>query len=324
MNIVVLDGYTENPGDLSWAGFEAFGEITVYPRTIAKTPEDTDALILERAKGAQVVLTNKTPLRAGVLEALVPTLRYIGVLATGFNVVDVDAARDLKLPVCNIPSYGTEAVAQHTMALLLEMCNRVGEHVQSVQNGEWSSCPDFCYWKNPLTELAGKTMGIIGYGRIGQATARLAAAFGMRVLAFDTFAQPTASAQLVALDTLLEESDVISLHCPLTADTQHILNEQSLSKTKKGVMILNTSRGPLIQEDALAKALHSKQVGGAGLDVVCTEPILSDNPLLSAPNCFITPHIAWAARESRQRLMNYALSNLQAFLEGKAENVVNP
>lgn len=323
MKIVVLDGYTENPGDLSWEGFEAFGEITVYPRTIAKTQEDTDALILERSKGAQVLLTNKTPLRASVLKSLAPTLGYIGVLATGFNVVDVETARSLKIPVCNIPSYGTQAVAQHTMALLLEICNRVGEHAQSVKDGEWSRCPDFCYWKNPLTELAGKTLGIIGYGRIGQAMAQLGAAFGMRVLAFDAFAQASPPAQIVTLATLLKESDVISLHCPLTADTHHILNEQTLSETKKGVIILNTSRGPLIKEEALAQALHSGQVGGAGLDVVCTEPILPDNPLISAPNCLITPHIAWASRESRQRLMDYAVQNLQAFLEGTPQNVVN-
>ena len=318
MKIVILDGYTENPGDLSWAGFEALGQVTVYDRTPA-------AEILARAKGAEILLTNKTPLSAETLAALSPELRYIGVLATGYNVVDTAAARAQGVPVCNIPTYGTTAVAQFVMALLLELCHHVGDHSRSVKAGDWSRCPDFCYWNSPLIELAGKTFGVIGYGRIGRAAARLAAAFGMEVLACDTHASGSDdTARLVPLEELLEKSDVISLHCPLFESNRGMINRESIARMKDGVLLINTSRGPLIDEAALAEALHSGKVAGAGLDVLETEPARPENPLLAEPNCLITPHIAWAPKESRQRLMNIAVDNLSAWLAGRPQNVVNP
>ena len=318
MKIVILDGYTENPGDLSWAGFEALGQVTVYDRTPASE-------ILARAKGAEVLLTNKTPLSAETLAALAPQLRYIGVLATGYNVVDVEAAKAQGVPVCNIPTYGTTAVAQFVMALLLELCHHVGDHSRSVKAGDWSRCPDFCYWNSPLIELAGKTFGVIGYGRIGRAAARLAAAFGMEVLAYDTRATGMDEvARLVSLDEVLEKSDVISLHCPLFESNRGMINQESIARMKDGVLLINTSRGPLIDEAALAQALHTGKVAGAGLDVLETEPARPDNPLLAEPNCLITPHIAWAPKESRQRLMDIAVANLAAWLDGKLQNVVNP
>ena len=318
MKIVMLDGYTENPGDLSWAGFEALGQVTVYDRTPA-------AEILARAKGAEILLTNKTPLSAETLAALSPELRYIGVLATGYNVVDTAAARAQGVPVCNIPTYGTTAVAQFVMALLLELCHHVGDHSRSVKAGDWSRCPDFCYWNSPLIELAGKTFGVIGYGRIGRAAARLAAAFGMEVLACDTHASGSDdTARLVPLEELLEKSDVISLHCPLFESNRGMINRESIARMKDGVLLINTSRGPLIDEAALAEALHSGKVAGAGLDVLETEPARPENPLLAEPNCLITPHIAWAPKESRQRLMNIAVDNLSAWLAGRPQNVVNP
>lgn len=319
MKIVVLDGYTENPGDLSWEGFSALGELTVYDRT----PCGERGTILARAKGAQAVIVNKTPLDGETLRALVPELQYIGVLATGYNVVDVEAAKLLGLPVCNIPSYGTTAVAQYTMALLLELCHHVGEHAQAVRQGEWSAGEDFCFWKYPLMELAGKTFGVIGLGRIGKAAALLARAFGMRVLAFDEFPQQEEGVEQVPLEELLKQSDVISLHCPLFESTKEIIREETIAKMKDGVLLLNTSRGPLIREADLAHALESGKVGGAALDVVSCEPIREDNPLLHAKNCIITPHIAWAPKESRQRLMDMAVANLQAFVQGKPQNVVN-
>ena len=318
MKIVILDGYTENPGDLSWGGFEALGSVTVYDRT----PADQ---ILARAKGAEIVLTNKTPISAQTLAALAPELQYIGVLATGYNVVDIAAARAQGIPVCNIPTYGTTAVAQFVMALLLELCHHVGDHSRSVKAGDWSRCPDFCYWNSPLIELAGKTFGVIGYGRIGRATARLAAAFGMEILAYDAHATGMDEvARLVSLDELLERSDVISLHCPLFESNRGMINRASIARMKDGVLLINTSRGPLIDEAALAEALHAGKVAGAGLDVLETEPARPDNPLLAEPNCLITPHIAWAPKESRQRLMDIAVENLQAWLKGNPQNVVNP
>ncbi len=318
MKIVILDGYTENPGDLSWGGFEALGSVTVYDRT----PADQ---ILARAKGAEIVLTNKTPLSAQTLAALAPELQYIGVLATGYNVVDIAAARAQGIPVCNIPTYGTTAVAQFVMALLLELCHHVGDHSRSVKAGDWSRCPDFCYWNSPLIELAGKTFGVIGYGRIGRATARLAAAFGMEILAYDAHATGMDEVtRLVSLDELLERSDVISLHCPLFESNRGMINRASIARMKDGVLLINTSRGPLIDEAALAEALHAGKVAGAGLDVLETEPARPDNPLLAEPNCLITPHIAWAPKESRQRLMDIAVENLQAWLKGNPQNVVNP
>lgn len=320
MRIVILDGYTENPGDLSWDGFAALGELTVYDRTPFA---DGAKEIVRRAKGAEIVITNKTPLCAETLAALAPELRYIGVLATGYNVVDVAAAKAQKVPVCNIPTYGTTAVAQFTMALLLELCHHIGDHSRSVKQGGWSRCPDFCYWDTPLIELAGKTFGVIGYGRIGKAAARLAAAFGMRVAAYDTTAQGDGFAQLVTLDELLGQSDVISLHCPLFPETRGIINRDSIAKMKDGVLLLNTSRGPLVAEQDLADALACGKVAGAGLDVLSVEPARADNPLMQQKNCLITPHIAWAPKESRQRLMDVAVANLQAFLAGAPQNVVN-
>ncbi len=318
--IVILDGYTENPGDLSWAGFEALGEVVVYDRT----PLHDDEEIIARIADANIVYTNKTPLRRIVFERC-PNLRFVGVLATGFNVVDVVAAKEKGIPVSNIPTYGTDAVAQFAIAMLLEICHHVAHHSAAVYDGRWTSCPDFCFWDYPLIELAGKTMGIIGFGRIGQATGRIAKALGMKVIAFDE--QPNdwgrAVAEYVSLDELLAVSDVISLHCPLFPSTQGMINKSTIAKMKDGVILLNNSRGPLIVESDLADALNSGKVYAAGLDVVSTEPIREDNPLLKAKNCFITPHISWAPKESRQRLMDIAVNNLKQFLAGEPVNVVN-
>ena len=320
MNIVILDGHTENPGDLSWAAFEAMGSLTVYDRT-PREPEE----IIRRIGQAEIVYTNKTPLTAEIFDRC-PSIRFVGVLATGYNVVDVAAARSHGIPVSNIPAYGTEAVAQAAMALLLEICNQVGRHSRAVQEGRWSACPDFCFWDTPLMELAGKTLGIVGFGRIGQAMGRLGRAFGMEVLAAGS--RPTeegrALAQYVTLDELLARSDVISLHCPLFPETERMINRHTLAQMKDGVILLNTGRGQLICEDALAEALRSGKVRAAGLDVLSQEPPAADNPLLAAPNCFITPHIAWAPRETRQRLMDIAADNLRAFLAGSPIHVVNP
>lgn len=319
MKIVVLDGYTENPGDLSWKGFEALGELTVYDRTTDRS------MIVERMKDAEVVYTNKTPISRESIEAC-PKLKYVGVLATGYNVVDIKAARKAGIVVSNIPTYGTNAVAQYTIALLLELCHHVGEHSVCVKQGEWASNPDWCFWKYPLIELTGKTMGIIGFGRIGQRTAKIAQALGMKVLAYDSYKNSTLeneNCKYVSLNELLASSDVISLHCPLLPDTKGIINKENIAKMKDGVMILNDSRGPLIIEEDLRDALNSGKVAGAALDVVSSEPIHVDNPLLSAKNCIITPHIAWAPKESRQRLMDIAVDNLKAFVEGNPKNVVS-
>ena len=317
MKIVVLDGYTENPGDLSWGGFEAIGETVVYDRT----PEEQ---IVERIGEAEIVILNKTPITRATLEAC-PGIKYIGVLATGYNVVDTDAARERGIPVCNIPSYGTASVGQFAIALLLEICHHIGAHSDSVHNGDWERSADWCYWNHPLIELDGKTMGIIGFGRIGQATGRIAKALGMKVVAYDAHPNDAgrALAGYVELDTLLATSDVIALHCPLFPETQGIIDRAAIAKMKDGVIILNNSRGPLIVEQDLADALDSGKVAAAGLDVVSTEPIRGDNPLLKAKNCIITPHISWAAREPRQRIMDMAVENLKAFLGGGAVNVVN-
>lgn len=321
MQIVILDGYTENPGDLSWAGLEALGELTVYDRTPKDDPEE----IIRRIGGAEIVFTNKTPLTAQIF-ARCPQIRYVGLLSTGYNIADIDAARRRGIPVTNIPSYGTDAVAQAAMALLLEITNQVGHHAAAVRQGRWSACEDFCFWDTPLMELSGKTMGVIGFGRIGQAMGRIARAFGMEVLAAGS--RPTeqgqAIARYVSLDELYARADVISLHCPLFPQTERMINESSIAKMKDGVILLNTGRGQLICEDALAQALRSGKVRAAGLDVLSQEPPAADNPLLTAPNCFITPHIAWAARESRQRLMDTAVDNLRQFLNGTPVHVVNP
>ncbi len=318
--IVVLDGYTENPGDLSWAGLQALGDLKVYDRT----PLHDNAEIIRRIGDAPFVFTNKTPMNKEVFDTC-QTLRFVGVLATGYNVVDVEAARANDVTVCNIPSYGTDAVAQFAIAMLLEICHHIAHHSQAVHNNRWSTCPDFCFWDYPLIELAEKTMGIIGFGRIGQATGRIAKALGMNVLAVDKHPNDAGRtiANYVDLDTLLAQSDVISLHCPLLSSTQGIICEESIAKMKDGVILLNNSRGPLINEQDLTNALNSGKIYAAGLDVVATEPIQPDNPLLKAKNCIITPHISWAPKESRQRLMNLAVDNLAKFMEGKPINVVN-
>ena len=318
MKIVILDGYTENPGDLSWEGFAALGELTVYERTAA-------ADIVPRIGDAEIVYTNKTPITAETLAAC-PNLRYIGLLATGYNVVDVAAAKARGVAVTNIPTYGTAAVAQFAIAMLLEICHHVAHHSDAVHAGRWTANPDWCFWDYPLIELDGKTMGIIGFGRIGQATGRIARALGMRVLAYDSRPSDAgrAIAEYVPLDELLANSDVISLHCPLFPETEGIVDKANIARMKDGVILLNNSRGPLVVEQDLSDALNSGKVYAAGLDVVSTEPIRPDNPLLKAKNCFITPHISWAPRESRQRLMDIAVENLRAFLAGAPVNVVNP
>lgn len=320
MELVILDGYTENPGDLNWDAMEALAPLTVYDRTPKNTEE-----IVRRIGQAELVITNKTPLTAEILD-LCPQIRYIGLLSTGYNIVDCAAAKARGIPVTNIPAYGTDAVAQAAAALLLEITNRVGHHSDAVRNGRWSASEDFCFWDHPLMELAGKTLGIIGFGRIGQAMGRIGKALGMDVLAAGS--RPTEAgrtiAQYVELDELYARADVISLHCPLFPETERMINKNSIVKMKDGVILLNTGRGQLICEPALAEALHSGKVRAAGLDVLAQEPPAADNPLLTAPNCFITPHIAWAAKESRQRLMDTAVENLRAFLSGSPQNVVNP
>lgn len=313
--IVILDGYTENPGDLSWDGFAELGDVTVYDRT----PSD---LIAQRIADADIVITNKTPLTGETIKNA-EKMQYIGVLATGYNVVDVMAAKEKGVVVTNIPTYGTDAVAQFVFALLLEICHHVQHHSDAVKEGRWSKAPDFCFWDYPLIELVGKTMGIIGYGRIGQATGRIAKAFGMKVIAYDSYQNPELKDDYVSLDTLLSESDVIALHCPLFPETEGIINKESIAKMKDGVILINNSRGPLIVEQDLAESLNSGKIAAAGLDVVSSEPIKEDNPLLQAKNCLITPHISWAPKESRQRLMDIAVANLRGFLSGVRQNVVN-
>lgn len=319
MKIVLLDSYTENPGDLSWNEIEKLGEFVCYDRT----PND-DAEIAKRIGDAEIVLTNKTPISRSVLEKC-PNVRFIAVLATGYNVVDCGFAAERGIPVSNVPTYGTAAVGQFAIALLLEVCHHVAAHSDAVHAGRWASCPDWCFWDYPLIELDGKTMGIIGFGKIGQTTGRIAKSMGMRILA--TGSRPNDSGREIAeytdLDTLLAESDVIALHCPLFPSTQGIINRDTIAKMKDGVIIINNSRGPLIVEQDLADALNSGKVFAAGLDVVSTEPITPDNPLLSAKNCLITPHISWAPKESRQRIMNATAENIAAFISGTPINVVN-
>lgn len=318
MKIVVLDGYTLNPGDISWEGLEALGEVTVYDRT---KEED----VIARIGDADVVYTNKTPVTRETLEAC-DNVKFIGVLATGYNIVDIDAAKEKGIPVSNIPTYGTAAVSQFAIALLLELCHHIGAHSDAVKAGEWTNNPDWCFWKYPLVELAGKTMGIIGFGRIGQDTAKIAQALGMKVLAYDAYQNPELESETchyADLDTLLGQSDVISLHCPLFPSTEGIINKANIAKMKDGVMIINDSRGPLIVEKDLREALDSGKVAGAALDVVSTEPIQADNPLIGAKNVILTPHIAWAPKKSRQRLMDIAVANLKAYVDGAPQNVVN-
>ncbi|NVN92336.1 MAG: D-2-hydroxyacid dehydrogenase [Desulfuromonadales bacterium] len=318
MKIVVLDGFTLNPGDLSWDGIKELGDTVVYDRTPAEKA-------IERIGDAGIVITNKTVIGRTVLESC-PAIRYVGVLATGYNVVDVETARERGIVVTNIPTYGTSAVGQFAIALLLEICHHIGLHGQSVKAGDWTKSPDFCYWKRPLIELDGKTMGIIGFGHIGRKTGLVAQALGMRILAggsrrVEAFESETV--KYVEMDELFAKSDVISLHCPLSEKTRGIINRNSIARMKDGVIIINTSRGGLIVEEDLAKALNKGKVYAAGLDVVSIEPVRADNPLLSANNCIITPHIAWAPVETRARLLNIAVDNLRSFLAGAPVNVVN-
>ena len=319
MKIVILDGYTENPGDLSWDALRAFGDLTVYERT----PYEDDE-IARRIGDAEVVFTNKRPIRRAVIDAC-PDLRYISVLATGYNIVDVAYAAERGIPVSNVPTYGTAAVGQFAIALLLEICHHVAHHSEAVHAGRWASNPDWCFWDYPLIELAGKTMGILGFGRIGQTTGRIAKALGMTVLASGSRETEAgrAVAEYVDRETLFARSDVIVLHCPLFPETEGMINRESIAKMKDGVILINNSRGPLIVEQDLAEALHSGKVMAAGLDVVSTEPIRSDNPLLTAPNCFITPHISWAPKEARQRILDCSVQNLRGYLAGSPVNVVN-
>ncbi|MCL1993677.1 MAG: D-2-hydroxyacid dehydrogenase [Spirochaetes bacterium] len=317
MKIVVVDGYTLNPGDLSWSGFEELGDLDIYDRT-----ESENEKIIGRIHDANAVLVNKTPINAQAIAAC-PDLKYIGVTATGYNVVDIQAARDRGITVTNVPVYGTAAVSQFTIAMLLELCARIGLHNHAVHAGRWQNCPDFCFWVHQLVELEGKTLGLIGFGRIGQSVAVIAKAMGMKIIYHDEKPATGGLGEAVSLDRLFAESDVITLHCPLLPQTKGIINKANIEKMKDGVMIINTSRGALIVEEDLAQALNTDKVRGAGVDVVSVEPIRGDNPLLKSKNCIITPHIAWTAKESRQRLMDMAVENLKAFLEGKPINVVN-
>lgn len=316
MNIVVLDGYTLNPGDLNWNELQALGSCEIHDRTAS--PE-----VIPRAANAELLLTNKTILSREQILAL-PKLKYIGVLATGTNVVDLAAARERGIPVTNVPAYAPDSVAQLTFALLLELTLHVGQHSDSVRRGDWSRSKDFCYWQTPLVELSGLTLGLIGFGNIAQAVARIASAFGMKVIA--TVRRPRADesgVHFVDRETAFRESDVLSLHCPLTAETKQLVNAERLSWMKPSAFLINTGRGPLIEESALANALNSGQIAGAGLDVLAVEPPVSDNPLLTARNCILTPHIGWATHAARSRLMRVAVENVRAFLKDKPQNVVN-
>jgi len=318
MKIVVLDGYTLNPGDLIWDRIKKHGDTVIYDHT----PYDKT---VERAKGAEIVFTNKTPLGEKELSQL-DGLKYIGVLATGYNVVDIEAAKRRNIVVTNVPTYGTKSVAQMTFALILEMTQHVQRHSDAVHNGDWTNCRDFCFWNYPLIELDGKTMGIIGFGRIGQAVADLAEAFGMNVLAYDIYKSDQTGRKnfkWAELDEIFTQSDIVSLHCPLFPETKGIINRDNLKKMKKTAFLVNTSRGPLVVDEDLADALNNDVIAGAALDVLSVEPPKKDNPLLTAKNCIITPHIAWATKEARARLMDIAADNLEAFLAGKIINAVN-
>ncbi len=321
MKIVVLDGYAENPGDLSWGKLGALGELTVYDRTSLTDEEE----IISRIGDAEVVISNKTPISRSVIDAC-PNMKMISMLATGYNVVDYAYAREKGIPVANVPTYGTASVSQFSIALLLEVCHHIGHHDASVHSGNWAACADWCYWDYPLIELESKTIGIIGFGRIGQAEGRIARALGMKVLAYDLYPSDAGRdlAEYVELDDLYARSDVITLHCNLTAENTGMINRASIAKMKDGVILINNARGQLIDEQDVADALNSGKMGGAGLDVVYTEPIRADNPLLKAKNCIITPHISWAPRESRQRIMDTTVENISAYLAGKPVNVVNP
>ncbi len=320
MKIVVLDGFTENPGDLSWKPLEELGELTVYDRTSYVD----DPLIAERIGDAEIAVINKTPLTKETIDKC-PNLKVIAVLATGYNVVDYKYAAEKNIPVLNVPVYGTNIVGQYAVGLLMEVCSHIGHHDQTVKEGRWQNGDDFCYWDYPMIELAGKTAGIIGFGRIGQVTGRIVKAIGMNVLAFDKFRSEAgeAIAEYTDLDTLLAKSDVIFLHCPLFPDTAEIISKDTIAKMKDGVIIINNSRGGLVREADLAEALNSGKVYAAAVDVVSTEPIKADNPLLKAKNCIITPHISWAAIEARQRIMDITAENIRLAMKGEYKNKVN-
>ncbi len=318
MKAVILDGFTTNPGDLSWDWLEKVCNLTVYDRT----PADKT---VERCEGCEIIITNKTPLTKEILEQL-PECKFIALLSTGYNIVDCDYAASRNIPVSNIPSYSTAAVAQLTFALLLELTNKVGIHNSAVKNGEWTNCKDFCFWKAPLQELYGKVFGIVGYGKIGEAVSNIANSFGMKVIAFTPNPDKHSNAKNItftSLDEVLKTSDVISFHCPLTPETTALVNESSLAKIKKGAYLINTSRGPVLDEEAVAKALKNGYLAGVGVDVLSTEPPKADNPLLGCENCIITPHIAWAAFETRERLLGVLKENIFAYIGGNPITTVN-
>ena len=317
MKIVITDGHAVNPGDLSWDFLNHFGEVTVYERTPAEE-------VIPRICDADIILINKAPITRQVLAAC-PNLKLICVLATGYNVVDCAAAKERGIPVCNVPDYGTAAVAQFTFALLLELCHQVGYHGQTVRDGKWCDCPDFCYWDTSQMELAGKTLGIIGFGRIGRAVGKIANAFGMKVIAYNRSQceEVKVIGSYVNLEELLTTSDIISLHCPLTAENTGMINEDAIAKMKDGAILINTARGPLVDEAALAAALKSGKLRGAACDVVSAEPMAATNPLKDAPNCIVTPHMAWAPIESRMRIQSCTARSIRAFLDGHPINTVN-
>ena len=319
MKIVILDGFALNPGDLDWSPLSRFGEVTVYERT------GSEEEAIQRIGNAQIVLTNKVPITAAIMDAC-PSVKLICCLATGYNVVDIEAAKSRGIPVCNVPAYSTQAVAQFTIGLLLELCHRIGHHSQRVHDGAWVSCPNFCFWETPQMELAGKTIGIIGFGQIGQAVGKIAAAVGMNVLAYSRSRRPEAETigEYVDLDTLLEQSDVISLHCPLFPETAELINTNTISKMKDGAILLNTSRGGVINEADVSEALQSGKLRAAAMDVVSQEPMAANNPLLAAPNCIITPHMAWAPIETRQRILDITMQSIRGYLNNQPVNVVNP
>lgn len=318
MQIVLLDGYASNPGDLTWEPLKAMGEVTVYDRT---QPSE----VVERAHDAEIIVTNKVTLTRQTLEQL-PNLRLICVLATGYNTIDTLAARDLGITVCNVPAYSTDSVAQMVFALILNMTNRVAHYARQTREGRWSAAPDFCYWDLPVSELAGKTLGIVGLGHIGAKVASIAREFGMDVFAFtskNSIDLPD-YIQKTTVEGLFGVSDILTLHCPLTPDTHELINARTLARMKRGALLVNTGRGPLVNEADVAEALASGQLGGYGADVMCSEPPAADNPLFAQPNAFITPHIAWASVEARQRLLNATFDNIRAFQDGHPKNVVNP
>lgn len=317
MKIVILDGHAVNPGDLSWDFLNQFGDVTVYERTQVDE-------VAKRIGDAEIVLTNKSPINEEILNAC-PNIKLVCVLATGYNVVDCEATKKRGIPVCNVPDYGTAAVAQFTFALLLDLCHKVAHHAQTVREGRWCECPDFCYWDTPQMELAGKTLGIIGFGRIGRAVGKIANAFGMKVIAYNRSQSEEGKAigSYVNLEELLASSDIISLHCPLTAENTGLINASNIAKMKDGAILINTARGPLVDEAALAAALRSGKLRGAACDVISAEPMAVDNPLKDAPNCIVTPHMAWAPIESRMRIQDCTERSIRAFLDGKPINTVN-